>query len=229
MSNRYVDEVGVKEDDQIVALEPNAPLRLVVAQEVLRLMAKNQRKATVVDLGCGRANTTLPIIQAAPLAQYILIDKSEGMMRRARDNVANMKANISFVIDDIMSISSILMNAQPFILISSMTIHNFKEAERRKILASIASVLPEGGSFVWMDKIYPNVSEQEMWEMLQRQNALFDYLPKHLSKKMQKHQVADHKIRMVEAPTINLLKSLGFRAELKARVERDVVILATKQ
>lgn len=80
-----------------------------------------------------------------------------------------------------------------------------------------------------MDKIYPDVSEQEMWRMLQRQNALFDYLPRDLSEKMKKHQVADHEIRMVEAPTLQLLESLGFKAKLKARVERDVVIVATKQ
>lgn len=229
MINRYVKEMGVDGYDQILKLTPaHTSLRWVVAYEIGNILSKKKSLPhTIYDLGCGRGDSIWPVMKLLPHLNYVLVDESQEMLERVQ--YMGALHNVYFVKSDILKFLRSSEEIQwPSVVTSSWTIHNFDDDFRKNVLRAVADKIHRGKtqSFVWMDKIYPDVSDEEMQRMLDRQKDLYKYLPDELEDKMCKHEDADFKIRMIEKSTLDFIRNkLGLKVEVKARVERDVVLV----
>lgn len=222
MQNRYTNLLQ-KYNEEILRLTPaNETLRLLMALEFKKHYKKGMR---VVDLGSGEGHSAKYICEYTD-AHLDLIDKSRKMIENSKINLARYAKHCEFICKDA---SDYLKENEPYdIVLSSWTIHNFKQSEKHNILKTIHDCLRPKGIFLWMDKVYPQSQKREL---LKIQLERFDYLPKSVAKAIKAHELIDftNSYRMDEKNILNDLRKIGFKkVSLLDRIERDVIIIAYK-
>lgn len=226
MKNRY--DGSLREHDlEIDCLVPsNGYLRAVLALEFKKLYRPGMN---ILELGCGIGLSAEPILQYTG-ASMTLLDVSPEMIAMCRGNLAQYEDRLQYVEKD----ACVYLNAseQTDIIHSSWVIHNFTWTEKMQLFQAIYRNLKDSGTFMTMDKIYPNGNPNQRVALLDQQIQRFQrYLAPKIAEKIARHEEVDYgsDYRMDEAPTINSLREIGFRSvRVVERLERDVVLIAHK-
>ncbi len=89
-----------------ITMEGSNPAYLALVEKV-KASFRNfsvQPDSFIVDLGSGTGNFSIPIAQMYPESKVVLVDSSEGMLKKARDKVFNLGlANVDVIHADISS------------------------------------------------------------------------------------------------------------------------------
>lgn len=196
----------------------------------LMQIVREQKNTTIIYLGCSQADLILSVIGEFSENKHVLVDDSIEMVRNQLSAVS-CSGGIFFEERDALSYlkeMAVREVSGSSIIVSSWMIHSFESSHRNELLSAIADSLTPGQFFVWLDAIYPNVSEKEMKEILFRKKSQYAYLSIPLHRKICVYEDWIFSIRMEESPTLNLLRSLGFDSEIEARVAQDALIVAKR-
>ncbi|MCA9458982.1 MAG: class I SAM-dependent methyltransferase [Nanoarchaeota archaeon] len=228
VENRYSGKL-VRDNQYILGLSPaNKILRLELALEYLENCCKISRSFGL-EIGVGEGDLTKEVLKYNPNINVSVLDVSPEMIESAKNNLKKYEARINYVQSDVLDFLAIGDDMYPNIF-SSWTIHNFDWPSKIKTFHRIyGSLCSKGGKMFLMDKIYPDDKSEGM-KLLDRQILRYqNYLDE--PGKIIIHEMSDYSdaFRMDESKTINILKKIGFRdVEIRDRVERDVLLVATK-
>ena len=223
MKNRY-DDILRECNQEILSLCPYKPFLFTIgAHEIKRLYKKGN---LVLDLGSGEGDSALPILEITDVPLHLL-DISSEMVEISKKNLRAYKARTKFICEDAYDY---LKDAPAYnIIFEAWTIHNFKQADKVKMIRAIYENLKPGGAFVVLDKVYPPTGKKEL---LAQQIARYErYMKPRLAKAITAHEIEDASdaYRMDEKPFMKFLKEVGFTSvEIVDRIERDVVLIARK-
>ena len=222
MENRY-DNILREYNDQILALVAgNQVLREVMAYELTKITIPTPR---IIELGCGEGHSSLPLLKHTNFDPELL-DVSQKMIDLCKVKLAEFASRITYICKDAYEY---LIDSRPYgVIVTEMTLHNFRRIERNKLLSIIFEKLNNGGSFLLMDKVYEDADKsQALDEVLKR----FAYLPPKIAEAIIEHEKQDFtdEYRIDESPFLEELRSIGFtNVSIIDRVECNVVIGATK-
>lgn len=223
MKNRY-GRVLRDENRNILDLCPAVPtLRTVMALEFKKLYRLGM---LVLEIGCGEGDSAEPVLKYTD-ATMDLLDGSAEMIQSARERLAPYASRLHYITQD--AFAYLRQNWQQYdVILSSWTIHNFTWEKKKNLFTIIGDCLRPGGSFILMDKVYPNGTRAEKSKLLALQLARYRYLSLEGRRAITEHEYADFEdeYRMDEADLLLQLDIFGFRTEIVDRVERDVVIVA---
>jgi ubiquinone/menaquinone biosynthesis C-methylase UbiE len=223
MKNRYSNILSEYNQD-IIDLVPYNPLIFTLgAKEIEKIYRKNSR---VLEIGTGEGDSALPILKLTQI-KLDLLDVSKEMLTKAKIKLRAYKDRTTYICEDAYSY---LKDSLPYdIIFSAWTVHNFKDADKERLLNSIYNNLSTGGSFILMDKVYPQSGGADL---LERQSKRFSrYLPLKVAKAIIAHEIQDSKppYRLDEKYLLKLLAKIGFRSIfILDRVERDILLIARK-
>lgn len=222
MKNRYT-KILLRQNKEIIMLSPaNQALRLVVAFELNKIYSKRKR---VLEVGCGEGDSAKYVLERSK-ASLDLLDVSKDMIKSCKKNLKQFSSRITYVCEDA---QDYLLKAKPYnIIFSEWTIHNFVRKDQRNLFETIYNNLVPGGTFILMDKVYPDVGGKKLFET---QIKRYVYLPENTAEEITAHERQDfsNQYRIDERALIADLKRIGFSSvTIKDRVERDVVLIARK-
>ncbi|MDA3815681.1 MAG: class I SAM-dependent methyltransferase [Patescibacteria group bacterium] len=163
---------------------------------------------SIVDLGCGTGNLARAIFQALPSIEIKGIDISEEFLMIAK----NKNADYRFLpfLADILNYN--FGQYKQECIVSSFTIHHFKDSEKQALFKNISQALKSDGIFINCDMVEP----EENYQL-----AVDDFLSRMRLKGLSKEFVEAEKREMAErdrpAKLSNQkrwLKKIGFQFEL---------------
>lgn len=142
--------------DDSISDETN-PIRTGYGDMMKWVTDTTDKSETVLDLGCGTGNTSLPLGHAK---EIYAVDISENMLILAKQKLQGR--DITFVQDDLLhfvTTTKLRFDA----VVSTYAMHHFVEEEKMILLENIYSLLEEGGIFVLGDLMFHDGEyEQEM-------------------------------------------------------------------
>lgn len=112
----------------------------------------------ILDLGCGDASMTLPLLAAGSVESYIGCDLSQPALDIARSQLDARQIPHQLICDDMLQVAAEQPDASIDVVFSSYAIHHLNAISKHRILDDIARVLSPGGHFVLID-IFRNPSE----------------------------------------------------------------------
>ncbi|MFA6018355.1 MAG: class I SAM-dependent methyltransferase [Patescibacteria group bacterium] len=222
MKNRYTG--NLRDNDRTIhELAPAAlTSRIIAAYEVKKVIHEGSR---VLDLGCGGGNSAKPVLEMTDI-DMDLLDVSQEMIDEAREYLSEFSDRTNYICQDALEY---LRSSEPYdVILSEWTIHNFSWSEKRELFEAIYGALHDGGTFILMDKVYPENGGEEM---LEKQLKRYTYLDPEVARGITEHERQDYlpEHRMDEPALIDVLREVGFKnITLADRVERDVVLVASK-
>lgn len=226
--NRYDNKL--REGNQlIVDLAPsNYVLRIELSLE-LKKTIKNQKDVKILEIGSGEGDSTKYILENNPSIKIDCLDISKEMIELSKKFLLDYSSRINFIAEDAVD----FLNKIDFkydIIFSVWTIHNFTWKEKINTFKKIYSSLNSGGTFFFMDKVYPDDKKKSI-ELLDLQLCRYGYLDEELGKEIVDHEKQDmlDDYRMDKTKTLKILKKIGF-SEIKIidRVEREILLVARK-
>lgn len=222
MKNRYGKQLR-DYNKEILALNPaSETLRLVMAFEFKKLYRTDDK---VLEIGCGEGDSAKLLLHYTQ-AKMDLLDISPQMILSCKKNLSAYKKRLHYICSDALSY---LRKSEPYkIILSSWTIHNFQQKDKKELLATIHAKLLSGGAFIFMDKVYPDTGGKAL---LDNQLKRYSYLSAHACREIVAHEKTDYadKFRMNEGVLLKILKGVGFsKISVIDRVERDIVLIAYK-
>ena len=122
---------------------------------------RGRKGLSVCDLGCGNGAATKRILKYDPSISATLVDASESMLEKARENMSGYN-NLSFVragFDEILIGENDLGVHDAFI--SAQAIHHLTFKEKTSLFSYIYSRLNKNGLFVNIDVVLPPSEELE--------------------------------------------------------------------
>jgi ubiquinone/menaquinone biosynthesis C-methylase UbiE len=164
----------------------------------------------VLDIGCGDAETLLPILKKVNIEHYTGYDLSEHVLELANSNLDKEKVTHTLKQGDMLEL--ILNEGKQFDIIHScFAIHHLQDAEKRKLLQACSEKLLPGGTMIYTDTFRRDLVDRETYI----QNY-FSFINKDwkLLSEGEKQPIFDH-IRQYDFPstsheTIIWLESFGF-------------------
>lgn len=222
MKNRYGKQLR-DYNKEILALNPaSETLRLIMAFEFQKRHRKGDK---VLEIGCGDGDSAKLLLQYAQ-AKMDLLDISPQMVLLCKKNLLMYKKRVRYICADALLY---LRKSEPYkTILSSWTIHNFQQKDKKELFATIHTKLSNGGAFVFMDKVYPDAGGKIL---LDKQLKRYSYLNPRARRDIVAHEKIDYsdKFRMYERSLLRMLKDVGFRKiSIVDRVERDIVLIANK-
>ncbi len=222
MENRYGQELR-DQNKQILALTSgNTLLRFVMALEFKKIYRKGDR---VLEIGCGEGDSARPLLEQTP-TRMDLLDESASMIRVAKRELGQYTGRLRFITEDCLSY---LNRSHPYdIIVSTWTIHNFVWKDKVALFKAIYERLTPGGTFLLMDKIWPNSERERLFRF---HIGRYRYLKPSVYHALARHEKMDFttRYRMDEGRVLKTLKAVGFRSlRIADRLERDIVLVARK-
>ncbi|MFH1649183.1 MAG: class I SAM-dependent methyltransferase [Candidatus Woesearchaeota archaeon] len=226
--NRY--DAKLRENNRIILelTRGNQVLRLELAFEIRKLIEKH-KNPRILEIGSGEGDLTKYILQHNPTIKIDALDVSPEMIASSKKELSAFIDRINFICEDV---SKYLQNIKKKydVITEAWTIHNFKWEDKNTIFKQIHEALAEGGTFIMMDKLYPDNPDQQE-ELLTTQLRRYEYLDVELRKEITDHELQDYReeFKMEETQTIDILKEIGFKnIRIVDRSDRDVVLIASK-
>ncbi len=102
----------------------------------------------ILDLGAGTGLLTKILFDRFPKANFTLVDISEEMLNRAKNRFAG-HSNFHFIVDDF---SQKLPNQKYDLIVSALSIHHLKAANKIKLYGAILNMLKPKGCFLNIDQ-----------------------------------------------------------------------------
>ena len=133
---------------------PMVPEQIGVMMSILR--SREQPVRNFIDLGCGDGILGATILNEYPSAHGVLVDFSEPMLARAREQLNGFSSQLVFENLDYGDPAwvSRMQAYGPFdAIVSSYSIHHQPDARKREIYAEIYSLLEPGGWFINIEHI----------------------------------------------------------------------------
>lgn len=199
-------------------------LRDVVAREAHNLLSTVIRsrkpcdnpydriEINILEIGCGIGHTSRRILDIDPRIRLMAIDKSPGMVERAKQELApyghyRFKVYLGDALELLPQISSRIDY-----VVSANTIHNLHPSDQQRLYHLIAEVLEYRGCFFGIDKIAPNDAdayEALFEEFLGRIELLRESHPDAYAF-FRNHEFEDREIRVTENEVSAMLTQAGF-------------------
>ncbi len=227
--NRYDDKLR-EANHLILDLTPaNYLMRIEIALEIKNI-AQDKPNIKILEIGSWEGDLSKYILKTNPLIKLDCLDISQEMLDLSKPLLSAYLDRINFICEDALKYLE-TTDIKYDIITSAWTLHNFTSDDRNKVIEKIYEKLSSSGKFILLDKIYPDIEEQEKINLLNLQLARYRYTSKDIEKEITAHEHQDYtdKYRMDEAYTIKLLKQIWFsNIQIKDRVERDVVLIAEK-
>ncbi len=203
-------------------------MRIELALELKKLIKQTQQPK-ILELGVGEGHLTKYILDYNPKIFIEVLDISQEMINSAQTYLSKYSKNLKFITQDILKYLNTNKPKYDFI-ISSWTIHNFSQYNKKLTFKAIFDSLEKEGKMILMDKIYPN-NEDYKKKLRELKIKRYNYLEEDLKKEIKAHEKQDfaEEYRMDEYKTIHLLKEIGFKnVKVLDRIERDVLLVAEK-
>lgn len=202
-------------------------LRDVVAREAHNLLSTVIRsrkpcdnpydriEINILEIGCGIGHTSKRILDADPRIHLMAIDKSPGMVERARRELASYGNRFRVYLGDAIELIPKISSRIDYV-ISANTIHNLHPSDQQRLYHLIAEVLEYRGCFFGIDKIASNDAdayEALFEEFLGRIELLRESHPDAYAF-FRNHEFEDREIRVTEDALKTMLAQAGFDAML---------------
>lgn len=193
----------------------------------------------VLEIGCGPGDSTVPVISRPCFkgmgeGRFHLVDSSPRAVRACLKALPDERRPLVSIFEEdaLEYLKHIQLGVDYGVIYSAWTIHNFAQDYKRAVLMAILERLKPGGTFVLMDKVYPDDKERAR-SMLDAQLRRYTMrLPAQVAAVICEHEEKDfHRTyRMDEKYFEGYLRSMGFHMiSYIDRVERDVVLVARKR
>jgi SAM-dependent methyltransferase len=133
---------------------PYAADQIAVMLRVIAASGRSVRR--IADLGCGSGVTAAAILAEHPHAFAVLVDFSEPMMARAREQLGGHTPAPLLVAADLAATDWVdrLREHAPFDVIgSSYAIHHLTDARKRELYGEIFALLAPGGLFINIEHV----------------------------------------------------------------------------
>ena len=112
---------------------------------------KPESRLCILDLGCGDASMTLPMLEPDRVLTYIGCDLSQPALDIARKQLEMQKISHQLICDDMLQVASEQPDASIDIVFSSYAIHHLNAIDKQRLIADIGRILSPGGCFVLID------------------------------------------------------------------------------
>lgn len=112
---------------------------------------KPESRLCILDLGCGDASMTLPMLEPDRVLTYIGCDLSQPALDIARKQLEMQKISHQLICDDMLQVASEQPDASIDIVFSSYAIHHLNAIDKQRLIADIGRILTPGGCFVLID------------------------------------------------------------------------------
>lgn len=112
---------------------------------------KPDQKINVLDLGCGDASMTLPLLSSERIASYVGCDLSKPALDIAESQLHLRKIPRKLLCDDMLQVMSEQTAESIDLIISSYALHHLATSQKHKMIQAIAQTLSPGGCFVLID------------------------------------------------------------------------------
>jgi tRNA (cmo5U34)-methyltransferase len=143
----------------IIILERQRAIKILL--EIIQLHFHSLTGLNVLDLGCGDGIITRYICENFPDNNFHLIDASENMLNKAKENLSN-DLNITFshlTFEDYIDLPS--ENNRYDLAFSANAIHHLDSIRKMEMFAKIYMELKHGGIFLNIDPVHPSSSYSE--------------------------------------------------------------------
>lgn len=135
------------------------------------------KKIQIVEIGCGYGATTEYILKACSNLNLVAIDNEILMIEQAKAYLKKWNGTAQFTIketDALLFLNS-LQNESIDIIVSELTLHNFKNKYRNLVLREISRVLVNGGILINSDK-YPENGTKRLVSFLYELKCFYQLL-----------------------------------------------------
>lgn len=112
---------------------------------------KPESRLCILDMGCGDASMTLPMLEPDRVLTYIGCDLSQPALDIARKQLEMQKIPHQLICDDMLQVASEQPDASIDIVFSSYAIHHLNAIDKKRLIADIGRILTPGGCFVLID------------------------------------------------------------------------------
>ena len=112
---------------------------------------KRDKELHVLDLGCGDASMTLPILGSERIASYVGCDLSRPALHIADKQLDLQKIKHKLICADMLQVVKAQTSSSIDVVFSSYAIHHLSKIEKEHLISEIARVLSSGGCFVLID------------------------------------------------------------------------------
>jgi len=226
--NRYTGK-NQEHYSELLDLTPSATTMRVEQACELKKVVKDRTGLKILDLGCGDGDLSKYLLEYNPGIALDCLDVSPEMLNRARDNLAKYGDRVNLIEKD--AIEYLKNNDFGYDVINSAwTIHNFRKSEQRDTFQGIHNALNDGGTFLLMEKIYPDDKDLSK-KLLNLQLSRYRYLDSGLCSSIVNHELQDYgdEFRMSETESLDMLSDVGFKnIRILDRIERDILLVANK-
>lgn len=149
-------------DEIIESVIPNYSETLDVMASILRV---NSPPAQILDLGAGPGRITEVLHHSFPTAKFTLLDKYDEVLDVARERLAKMQINASFLAGDYTQVD---LGTGYDAIIAGLTLHHLDDDGRQKMARRLHDALSEGGLLVICDIVSGATPEwdkryEELW------------------------------------------------------------------
>jgi SAM-dependent methyltransferase len=167
----------------------------------------------ILEIGCGVGHTSKCILDADPRIRLMAIDKSPGMVERAKRELASYGDRVRVYLGDALELIPKISSRIDYV-VSANTIHNLHPSDQQRLYHLIAGVLEYRGCFFGIDKVAPDdegLYETLFQEFLGRIEALRETYPVAYAF-FRKHEFEDREIRVTESELKVMFTQAGFDA-----------------
>ena len=202
-----------------------------IVRELQRIYS-SKSTLKVVDLGAGTGATTNLVLDQYPSWQVVMLDLSNAMLTRAKQEVPIERFRVEYVVSDALDYFRTVPDLHLDGCYSACTIHNLVPQYRRKLFVELSRTIKPDGFFINVDK-YVGEDPSEYRRDLADQIMSFDEIETitnyGLRRALIEHELADHEISLSLVEQKNLLNSNDFTFSLCARNGLIATVLAVKR
>ncbi|HXW68740.1 MAG TPA: class I SAM-dependent methyltransferase [Dissulfurispiraceae bacterium] len=136
---------------------------LSILQSFYLNLVKNDKKSSLLDIGCGDGIVTSAIVEVDRLISVTLVDGSEDMLLKAKERL-NGFTNAQYIHATFQDmIHRDIIDGKFNIVASSMAIHHLAKDEKAEIFKRIYAYLEDGGYFINIDVVLSPCETLEVW------------------------------------------------------------------
>ncbi len=233
--NNFAGALGGERLTSISSLIPHQEKMQNLVEDTLRMYSKESslKEIQAIEIGTGTGLTATKIIDADKRIKLKSVDNEPKMIEVAGRNLKQYieSGKIEIFQGDALVFLQKLADDSADVVASALTLHNFENQYREKVLRQIFRILKKNGIFINADKYSPadeNEAKKEFeWQMQQLESA-----PDSETKNgWIEHYIVDNKpeIIMKEGEALEVMKKIGFsNLNISNREHLEAMLTARK-
>ena len=159
----------------VIIIERNRVIRIII--DIFKYFYSSVSGLKIADFGCGDGIMTRAISSVYPENTFYLIDGSEEMLKKARQNFNGNKYTFQCVSFEKIIESSAELPSMDFV-ISSLAIHHLNHKQKSLLYKKIFEQLADNSMFLIFDVVKPASKKTEeiqfeMWKWWMNEKLLF--------------------------------------------------------